>query len=98
MERKMPGQKITLQEFLLTATRLCVEYSCSITSWIRTEARNKRVGGKANSTHLMGFGLDLVPDDPARKRSLIDAAHEAGLDAVDEGNHVHIEVDPPNQA
>jgi protoporphyrinogen oxidase len=90
--------KITLPEFLALAHRLATEHKCSVTSWIRTPARNARVGGKPNSCHVSGFGIDLVPDNPSSKPALLQDAREAGLDAVDEGHHIHIEVDPPNQA
>lgn len=90
--------KMTMLQFLQVAIILAQRYNCSVTSWFRTPARNKRVGGHPNSAHIGGFALDLVPDNPASKAALIDDAHEAGLDAVDEGHHVHIEVDPSNQA
>ena len=89
--------KKTKLEFCQLIIQLCAQYSCSVTSWIRTPARNKRVGGHARSCHLVGFGADLVPDDPAVKPALLTAARGLGLDAIDEGHHVHIEVDRVNQ-
>lgn len=90
--------KTTKLEFCQAIIHLCALYTCSVTSWIRTPARNKKVGGHERSNHIVGFGADLVPDDPAAKPALVAAAWKLGLDAIDEGDHVHIEVDKANQA
>jgi hypothetical protein len=90
--------KITKLEFAAMVIHLCALYQCSVTSWIRTQERNRKVGGHQKSTHLVGFGADLVPDDMDAKPALVAAARLLGLDAVDESHHVHIEVDSTKQA
>jgi len=72
---------------------ICKQHDASVTSWIRSEKHNAAVGGKAHSWHLDGLGADVVPDDPARKPFIILTAARLGLQAIDEGAHVHIE--PP---
>jgi hypothetical protein len=72
---------------------LCFTHQASVTSWFRTEKRNAAEHGHTNSWHLDGLGADLVPDDPAKKPFLILAAAQLGLQAFDEGDHVHVE--PP---
>lgn len=90
--------KTTKLEFCQAIIHLCALYQCSVTSWIRTPNRNRKVGGHERSNHIVGFGADLVPDDPAAKAALVAAARKLNLDAIDEGDHVHIEVDKANQA
>lgn len=82
--------------FAMLMNQLCIAYSCSVTSWHRTPARNKAKGGLPTSLHLVGLAADLVPDDPAMKSTVITEARRRGLDAVDEGDHVHIELDQRN--
>jgi hypothetical protein len=72
---------------------LCVIHSASVTSWIRTAARNKQVGGVANSLHCVGLAVDVVTDHDADKAPLIKAAKSLGLTAIDETTHIHIEYD-----
>ena len=64
----------------------------SVTSWIRSQKRNKEVGGIAASYHLLGLAVDVVLDNPADNARFISAAKQIGLDAIDEGDHVHLEV------
>ena len=59
------------------------------TSWWRSARQNERVGGDAESQHLLGLALDLVSDEPAE---LVASLREMGLTAVDEGDHVHVQA------
>ncbi len=85
--------KITQPRFLLMVISLAATYQCSISSWIRTPARNAKVGGSPNSRHLVGMACDFIPDNRAVVPALIAEARGYGLDAVDEGDHIHIEAD-----
>ena len=67
----------------------------TVTSWYRDPATNARVGGNARSWHLIGAAIDLVVPDE-QKRALLWAARLAGLQAVDEGDHVHLEPSGPS--
>lgn len=72
---------------------LCTIYRCSITSWHRTEQRNRDKGGLVNSFHLEGLAADLLPDDLGERERIAYAARNLGLDASIEGDHVHVELD-----
>lgn len=64
-----------------------------VTSTLRSPARNRSVGGVANSYHLTGQARDSVPPPgmsmAAYHRRL--AALNPDMDVINEGNHVHIE-------
>ena len=80
-----------LHNFILTLFQLRGLFPFSVTSWIRSEKRNKEVGGLATSYHLSGLAVDIILDNPADKARFIKAAKRLGLDAIDEGDHVHVE-------
>jgi hypothetical protein len=71
----------------------------SCTSWIRTVARNERVGGHPHSYHLLGLGMDVAygsgPDTHMSARPpLADArkkAKQLGIRLVREGDHDHFQ-------
>jgi hypothetical protein len=64
-----------------------------VTSTMRSPARNKAVGGVANSYHLSGRARDSVPPPGMSMneyyRRLV--ALNPGLDVINEGDHVHME-------
>lgn len=63
----------------------------TLTSLVRTPEKNKAVGGKPNSQHLRGTAGDyVVPTDekPAFKKR----AAEMGYVAIDEGDHIHLQL------
>ena len=61
----------------------------AVTSWWRSRSRNSSVGGAIYSQHLLGFALDLVSPRPA---ALVRGLSAAGLVAIDEGDHVHVQA------
>ncbi|ALN79510.1 D-Ala-D-Ala carboxypeptidase family metallohydrolase [Lysobacter antibioticus] len=62
-----------------------------ITSTLRTPERNAQVGGVPNSQHLRGTAADFtVP--PEQRQAFIQAARQQGFEAIDEGDHVHLEL------
>lgn len=64
-----------------------------MTSGLRTPEHNAAVGGVPNSQHLRGTAGDFaVPAD--QKAAFIAAAQRGGLEALDEGDHVHVELPP----
>lgn len=64
------------------------------TSWYRDPASNARAGGRTNSLHLQGLALDLV-GDRARLEAIASRWIALGLEAFDEGDHWHFELDGP---
>lgn len=87
---------VTFGEFWERVAVLCAIYSGSWTSGARTEARNAVVGGSSRSYHRLrrgGRGCDVVLDEmsPAALGAFGEAARQCGLDAIDEGDHIHLE-------
>lgn len=78
---------------MLTLTR---RYPSSITSWIRSEHHNADVGGSPHSYHLEGLAADCVLDKLTRAPAFIAEARALGLQAVNEGDHIHVELDYRN--
>lgn len=65
-----------------------------VTSLRRDLAKNARVGGVASSFHMTGEGGDFVV--PAAERARFKAqAQGLGYQAIDEGDHIHLE--PPGR-
>ena len=63
------------------------------TSWWRSDARNMEVGGAPYSQHLLGWAVDwALPRE--RHRAMVELAREFGLVAIDEGDHVHVQMYP----
>ena len=71
---------------------LCTQFGGSITSGHRSTARNAMVGGHKNSKHLDGLAVDMVLDDPAQHGELMAACSRLGLRAIDESDHIHVQV------
>lgn len=63
----------------------------SMTSGMRTTERNQEVGGAANSQHLTGTAADYAV--PAQlKPAFISRAKQLGYQAIDEGDHIHLQL------
>ncbi|MEE8509160.1 MAG: D-Ala-D-Ala carboxypeptidase family metallohydrolase [Myxococcota bacterium] len=77
-----------LIDFLLRLFRISLQRGMTLNSWWRDPQVNLAVGGVFNSFHLWALALDIGAPDHAR---LIDEARAAGLEAIDEGTHVHVE-------
>lgn len=72
---------------------LAERHGATITSLDRTPENNRRVGGVPNSQHTRGTAGDFVV--PAeRKADFIADARRRGYEAIDEGDHVHLELPP----
>jgi len=65
----------------------------TVTSWFRTPEANRLEGGDVESQHLFGLAWDIAA--PAELLNAVArAAREAGLIAVVERRHVHLQLFP----
>ncbi len=93
MNNSLPSPR-SAAEFLERVRCLAALFDCSVTSSLRTDARNAKVGGSPTSWHRIargGLGADLVPDVFARLEEVCAAGRRLGLDMVNEGDHAHAE-------
>lgn len=67
------------------------------TSLFRDPKNNNRVGGVANSQHMKGTAGDFVVPQPQRQQ-FMQQARSMGYEAIDEGDHVHVELPPGRTA
>lgn len=68
-------------------------YDFSVTSWWRSVKRNRAVGGHPKSKHLRGLAVDVVLDSPAAdKEGFVTDCVGLGLKAIDEGDHIHVQI------
>ncbi len=81
-----------LTDFIEAVQIICHKHNCSVSSWIRTDKRNRMVGGSPNSQHLLGLAMDLIPDDWDDADDIVFDCHRLGLIAVVERNRNHIHV------
>lgn len=63
-----------------------------LVNWWRSREHNARVGGAPRSQHLIGLAADLVA--PFSRARIVQALRSQGLVAVDEGDHVHVQLSP----
>ncbi len=69
-----------------------------VTSTYRSVARNRRVGGVANSYHLSGRAIDIARRAGVSHGQIVAAYRNAGyslVEALDEGDHTHIAFGTP---
>jgi len=66
-----------------------------VTSYWRDPAGNRAVGGRPDSQHLLGLGIDLLVDDVNEAASRLSAR---GLVAVPYRTHLHVQAWPAGLA
>lgn len=81
--------------FYEVVCRICEYTNGSITSGIRSLARNVTVGGLATSLHLHGRAFDCVFDTTSEKQRALLLCRALGFGVVDEGDHLHIQDRKP---
>lgn len=74
-------------DFLQKAVRTLMPGQ-AVTSWYRTPEHNADVGGDPESQHLLGLAWDVA--GPGADTTIF-LARRAGLIAVNEGSHVHLQ-------
>ena len=80
------------REFIDLVTMLCLVHRGSMTSYVRTIARNAIVGGHEHSKHLVGLAVDVVLDRKEDQGEFTLAAQRLGLRVIDEDDHLHVQV------
>lgn len=84
-------------DFAQKVIALCFEFGGSITSWGRTQKRNKAVGGHIDSWHMNWLGIDMVLDDmgDVTVDKFTKKAKRMGIRVVDERKskepHLHLQ-------
>ena len=82
---------MTPLDFHSSLMAYCYATKGSVSSYGRTEQRNRTVGGGANSYHLQWLAADVVYDAPLQKATKDRIAVRFGLEVVEEGDHDHLE-------
>jgi len=78
--------------FLSAVLALKARFNFSVTSWIRSAERNKKVGGHPNSCHLYGLAVDVVLDDESQAALFLQACERLGLKAIRYQTHIHVQI------
>lgn len=73
--------------------QLAQAYGAQITSTTRSPERNAQVNGVPNSFHLTGQAGDFVVPQQ-NKPAFMAQARQMGWEAIDEGDHIHLEPPP----
>jgi hypothetical protein len=87
-----PGTFAVRDAGLAAMKPILQRFGFSINSEGRTPGHNAEVGGKSNSYHIHGRALDVWHNNAAtraRLKAFIDK--NTPYEAIDEGDHIHIE-------
>jgi hypothetical protein len=79
------------EQFTVAIFVYCRELRGSVTSWIRTTARNHTAGGVIDSPHTFGLAVDVVYDVPLPYERASALADNLGLAVIREKDHDHIQ-------
>lgn len=82
--------------WLLNAAREFAKIPFVITSGLRTEEHNARVGGVPGSAHVAGKAVDIACPNSAARFKIVDSLLASGARRIGisgKGNFVHIDVD-----
>ena len=82
----------TVMEFASKIHKISECVPLSVTSWHRSEERNRLVGGHPHSKHLVGLGMDVVLDNPEDIKYFIRRLDDMNLEYRNEGDHIHIQT------
>lgn len=90
------GEKMN-KEFLnrLDLARELADTPFKITSGVRSEAHNKKVGGVSNSSHILGYAADVACNDSVSRFKILNALIKAGFNRIGIADtFIHIDNDP----
>jgi hypothetical protein len=82
---------VTPTDFAEAARTYALAHGASVTSWLRTPDRNRRVGGAERSAHLEALAVDLVYDHPIPEPQRRLDAELLGLRLIVETDHDHLQ-------
>jgi len=69
-------------------------FPLKINSGVRTEERNKAVGGSPNSSHLKGLAVDIHCTESAKRFKIVDEALRVGFDRIGVAKtFIHLDID-----
>lgn len=92
VETPTQGRSGDIKRFAVALISYCNDAGASVTSWYRTEKRNKAVGGVQNSRHMKGLAADVVYDQPLGREHRQTIARQYGLEILFEGSHDHVQL------
>ena len=78
-------------DFVKRVLHVRLKWGLSVTSWGRTPAHNKAVGGVEGSLHMMWTGLDVVLESPGQNIEFEKDCSSVGLHAIYEVDHYHLQ-------
>lgn len=79
------------QTFADAIRAYCQAMGGSISSWGRTEAHNRKVGGVPGSAHRFWVGADVIYDALPAVDPATEYAARLGLKLIREGDHDHLQ-------
>lgn len=81
--------------FMLDNARMIAQIPFIITSGVRTEEENKKVGGAVDSAHLKGLAVDLHCHDSLSRYFIVYGLFVAGFKRIGiASDHIHADIDP----
>ena len=92
-----PGSGLKMSEeilHMLDAVRKEYGKPMKINSGYRTEARNKKIGGVKNSSHLRGLAADISCKNSKDRFALVNLLLKAGFKRIGiAGSFIHVDID-----
>ncbi len=85
------------KEFLskLDQARSLADTPFKITSGIRSEAHNLKVGGVSNSSHLLGYAADIACNNSILRHKILTSLIEVGFNRIGIADtFIHVDNDP----
>nr|QJB19233.1 MAG: hypothetical protein [Microvirus sp.] len=91
-QRDFAHARLLIPTFSLAVFDYCFYFGGSVTSWLRSQRRNRLVGGVDHSFHIYGLAADVVLDDFSMSTVADREAFAAalGLKLIFEGSHDHL--------
>jgi hypothetical protein len=89
---------VTPLDFVARLMAYCAATGASVTSYGRTPAHNRAVGGVPFSYHLLFLAADVVYDAPLPEDRRRRTAAQLGLRLVIEGDHDHLQPETLDRA